>query len=323
MTDNIKDLLKFSQELKVLLVKDNYEVKVQLLKLLKNFFPNIEESVDGIHALEMYENHKIRNGHFYDLIITDISMPRLDGIELSKKLIEINPNQLILVISAHTESEKLLQLIDIGIYKFIQKPIDYDILLNSLSSIIGKLKREKNYLELQNRYRDIKNDNIILNKLAITDKLTSVFNRRYIDNKLCESFQDIESFSKRELSIVFIDLDDFKKINDTYGHIVGDEILVTFSNLIQSNLSKNEIFGRWGGEEFIIICNNKNKEKSALIAQQLKELIENHHFSNVEKITASFGIAEYQKGDSISSLIQKADFNLYKAKDEGKNRVVL
>ena len=321
MDKNIKKLLNFSQSLNVLFVEDNNEVKIQLFKFFKNFFPNIDDANNGEEALEKFNKFKKINNRFYDLIITDISMPKLDGIELSKELIKINPNQLILVVSAHTESEKLLELLNIGIYKFIQKPVDYETLINSLSSVIGKIKREKSYLELENKLKNIKNDNIILNKLAIMDKLTSLYNRRYIDNKLFEHLQNIENYILKHLSIIFIDIDDFKNVNDTYGHLIGDKILIDIADLLKSNIEKDNVLGRWGGEEFIIICNNFDMKKASILANKIKEQIENYNFYKVNKITASFGVTSYEKGDNISTLIQKADYNLYQAKKNGKNSV--
>jgi len=143
LSDNIKELLTYSRSLKILFAEDNYDVRVQLIKLLENFFSNIDVEIDGQDAYDKYINHKEESGKFYDLIITDLSMPRLDGLEFCKMVMEENPNQIILVISAHTESEKLLQLIDIGIYKFLQKPVDYKDLLNTLTSIISKIKKDK------------------------------------------------------------------------------------------------------------------------------------------------------------------------------------
>ncbi|QDF28875.1 GGDEF domain-containing response regulator [Halarcobacter anaerophilus] len=322
MSHDIKEMMEFGKDLKVLFVEDNQEVRLQLKKLLKNFFYSIDESEDGIHAFEMYENFKIKTDSFYDLVITDISMPRLSGIELSKKMIEKNPNQLILIMSAHTESEKLIELIDIGIYKFVQKPIDHTVLLDSLCSVIRKIKKQKKFMEMEKKFKEIKDNNTILNKMAITDKLTSIYNRRYIDNKLFESFQNLESFSQKELSVIFIDIDDFKQINDNFGHITGDEVLITFSHIIKKHIT-NEIFGRWGGEEFIIICNNKNLQQSFNLAEKIRISLEEYKFNKVHKLTASFGIASYEKGDSVSKLLEKADSNLYIAKDNGKNRVIV
>lgn len=141
MKDNLKEIIDSGKSLKVLFVEDNESVRMQLLKLLENFFENIEIETDGISAYENYIKYYKKNGINYDLVITDLSMPKLNGMELSKKIIEHNKNQIIIVISAQTKSKKLLELMEIGIYQFLQKPVDYRDLLNCLTSIISKIKK--------------------------------------------------------------------------------------------------------------------------------------------------------------------------------------
>ncbi len=314
MQTDFKELISYSHKLKVLFIEDNEEVRMQLLKLLENFFSDIQIECDGLNA---YENY-IKNPNKYELIITDLSMPKLDGIELSKRIMEKNPNQLIVVISAHTESEKLLKLINIGIYKFLKKPVDYKDLVSTLSSIVYKIKREKIYHELENRIECIENDNEELSKLASTDKLTSLYNRHFIDTVLNQKFNNKQ---KKEFSIIFIDIDNFKNINDTYGHLTGDKILIEFSNILKNNIRKNDILGRWGGEEFIIILDKTTIHTTKDIAEKLREAIELSNFREIGNLTASFGLSTYEENDTINSLVQKADFSLYKAKQNGKNSI--
>lgn len=303
MSSNIKDLISYSPNINVLFAEDNHEVKVQLLKFFRNFFPNIDEANDGKEALEMYNKYKTNHGNFYDLVITDISMPKLDGIELSRNIMKQNQNQIILVISAHTDSEKVIELLNIGVYKFIQKPVEYNTLISTLSSIISKIKREKTFLQNDNK------DSI--------DKLTSIYSREYINYKIYESIQNIN----KELSIMLIDIDDFKIINKMHGKDIGDKTLISFANLINENIKDENIFGRWAGEVFIIVLENKSKKESIEIAKELREKIVNHQFEDIGKLTASFSISSYEKGDNKTTLIQKADFNLYKAKEHGKNTI--
>lgn len=314
MPNNLKEIVEYSRTLNVLFIEDNEDVRLQLVKLLSNFFTNIDVEENGLTGYEKYIDFKETKDEYYDLIITDLSMPKLDGIDLCKQIIKINPNQLILVISAHTESKKLIKLIDIGIYKFLQKPVNYNDLLNSLSLIILKIKREKSFLELEN-------DNEKLNELAITDNLTSIYNRRFIDNILNQRFLDLENNSNKELSIIFIDIDDFKLINDVHGHLIGDKVLIEFTQKLKSTIRSNDTLGRWGGEEFIIILDRTNLESSKSIAEKLREGIENTIFTKIKNLTASFGIASYEENDSVNNLIKKADYSLYKAKRDGKNRV--
>ena len=143
MKNNFKEIITYGQKLKVLFVEDNENVRTQLLKLLNNFFKNIEIESDGFSAYNNYMNYYKENNINYDLVITDLSMPKLNGIELSKKIFKHNANQIIIVISAQTELEKLQKLTDIGIHNFLRKPVDYRELLDTLTSIINKISKEK------------------------------------------------------------------------------------------------------------------------------------------------------------------------------------
>lgn len=306
MADNLKKLLKYSHTLKILFAEDNNDVRVQLLKLFENFFTNIDVEIDGLDALERFDKYNVETGTFYDLVITDLSMPRLDGVDFCKKIIERNPNQVILVISAHTESKKIIELLDVGIYKFLQKPVDYKELLNTLSSTISKIKREKSYLQLEQEVTNI-------------DKLTSTYNRKYIENILIDKFKQLEENTNNEFSIILIDIDNFGQVNDKYNSQTCDEILKDFALILKSNFN-GEVIGRWAGEEFILIY-DKDINKSYSFAEKIRKEIEETNFKNIEKLTASFGVASYEKGDTLLTLIQKADFSLYRAKKEGKNKV--
>lgn len=140
---NLKELVEFSKELKVLFIEDNLDVREQLYKLLKNFFSNIDVCFNGKEALQQYKNQQINSSDFYDLVITDISMPKLDGIELCKEILLINKEQKILVISAHTEKEKLAQLNEIGVTYILQKPVEHDNLISTLTNLINSIKQSK------------------------------------------------------------------------------------------------------------------------------------------------------------------------------------
>ncbi|WP_421716736.1 GGDEF domain-containing response regulator [Arcobacter arenosus] len=322
MSANLKELLEHTQTLSVLFIEDNFDVRIQLVKLLENFFSDIDVEVDGEEGLKRFKEYYSTNGTFYDLIITDLSMPRFDGISLCKEISKINEDQTILVISAHTESEKLIKLIDIGIYKFLQKPVDYRDLLSTITSISEKLKSRKSFKQLKSEVKSIRNNNVILNQLAITDKLTSIYNRRYLDNILLEKIEKFNKKEQKKLSIIFIDIDDFKKINDNFGHVKGDKVLVEFSEIIKYNIRTEDIFGRWGGEEFIIISES-SLETTVEIANKLKNVIEKHTFCKDLELTSSFGITTCKYNDTLSTIIQKADYALYQAKKNGKNQAFL
>lgn len=142
--EELKEIIDYSKNLNVLFIEDNQEVREQITKLLINFFPNVVSAKDGQEGYNLYKDYIEKNETYYDLVISDLNLPKLDGINLCKEILKENPKQIILVISAHTETDKLQKLIDIGIYKFLQKPVDYLSFLNAVKDIIGKIKDTKN-----------------------------------------------------------------------------------------------------------------------------------------------------------------------------------
>ncbi|MCU7820037.1 MAG: diguanylate cyclase [gamma proteobacterium symbiont of Lucinoma myriamae] len=162
-----------------------------------------------------------------------------------------------------------------------------------------------------------------LQKMAQTDKLTQLYNRQKIDNEL-DNHRALSNRYEYTFGLIIIDIDYFKKINDEHGHLTGDSVLVEFALLIKNNIRSVDIAGRWGGEEFLIICPNSSKKSVTQLAEKLRTIIEKHKFKNVKtNITASLGVAQYsQKDDSVQMLVYLADKALYKAKSNGRNQVV-
>ena len=160
-----------------------------------------------------------------------------------------------------------------------------------------------------------------LQKLSIIDSLTGIFNRYKIDTTLKQQI----AYSKRHqtpLSIIFFDIDHFKKINDTYGHKAGDEILKEITNLIKTHLREYDIFGRWGGEEFIIILPNTSLDQAVKVTKKLKSIIENKKFNYIDKLTCSFGVTELKPEDNSDSILTRVDSFMYEAKKRGRNNIV-
>ena len=120
---------------------------------------------------------------------------------------------------------------------------------------------------------------------------------------------------------MLIDIDHFKKVNDTYGHHIGDEILVEFSRILLKNSRKSDYVGRWGGEEFLIIIPNTNDKDMKHFADTLKSKIETNTFKNIGHMTASIGVATYENNEEIKSIIHRADNALYTSKNNGRNQV--
>lgn len=162
------------------------------------------------------------------------------------------------------------------------------------------------------------NAKIELERLTVTDTLTGIGNRRHFHQKMQEEISRAKR-NEYELSVIMFDIDHFKRVNDRYGHDVGDEVLKEYTKLISSSLRETDVFSRIGGEEFIIILPNANKENAMKIAEKLRSTVE--AYKKVVPITMSFGVTQYIKGEDIEFILKRVDNALYMAKDSGRNRV--
>ncbi len=153
------------------------------------------------------------------------------------------------------------------------------------------------------------------------DSLTKIYNRnmfvRLIDKKMVEA-----RVLKSRFTFSILDIDKFKVVNDTHGHLVGDDVLKTLALLIKTAVRENDIFARWGGEEFILVLNVEVKKGTEII-ENLRKLIQEHKFDVVGELTCSFGVTEFRADDTLQSITHRADEALYEAKDTGRNKVCL
>lgn len=174
--------------------------------------------------------------------------------------------------------------------------------------------------KVKERTKELKEKNLELHRLSITDKLTNIYNRIKLDEVMIEQLNLAERYNEK-FSIMIIDIDYFKQVNDTYGHQVGDTTLIEISKILQENIRNTDTVGRWGGEEFIIICPHTDLEGIKQLANQIREKIEKHNFPVIKNKTASFGVSVYKDNDNAEKLINRADEALYKAKENGRNKV--
>ncbi len=161
-----------------------------------------------------------------------------------------------------------------------------------------------------------------LEKISVTDTLTQIPNRLHLDNNYDIALQRAQRY-KNIFSIILIDIDLFKDVNDDYGHQIGDNILIQLSELLQHNIRNLDILGRWGGEEFLIICPETDIKQAELVAKKIKNKIECFDFPIVKSITCSFGISQYHENDEKEDTFKRADEALYHAKNSGRNKVVV
>lgn len=161
-----------------------------------------------------------------------------------------------------------------------------------------------------------------LERISIIDKLTGVFNRRQLDQCI---HHEVEKASRyhRPLSLMMIDIDHFKKVNDTYGHQIGDYALVAVSKILSENIRSSDVLGRFGGEEFVILCPEADKDEAAELGEKLRHQVESFRFETIGNLTISIGISDLKADMSNEELLYKADIALYKAKNGGRNQVVV
>lgn len=160
-----------------------------------------------------------------------------------------------------------------------------------------------------------------LQQLSRTDTLTQLNNRLFLDERLKEECQRFDRY-KTALSCVIIDVDFFKEVNDQHGHTGGDAVLKALAEFLKTHIRASDILGRWGGEEFMIICPETDQNGAHKLAEHMRENIQNHRFDYAHALTCSFGVSSMRPGDSGSSLISRADMALYKAKEQ-RNKVSL
>ena len=180
------------------------------------------------------------------------------------------------------------------------------------------IEQQSQALEASNR--DLQQANLELTRLSATDALTQVYNRLKLDAVLSEELARALRYQSR-FSVILLDIDHFKKVNDTYGHLVGDVVLVRVAGLLMENIRQSDTLGRWGGEEFLLVLPETDLDKASLLAEKLRQAISEEVFPAVGHKTASFGVAAFEAGDTVSALVERADEALYEAKHAGRDQV--
>lgn len=186
--------------------------------------------------------------------------------------------------------------------------------INSYIAIFSDISEEKEVLE------KLKKQKKQFEEKAHTDYLTKIYNRSKFDNILEYEYKRFQRYNDA-FCLIFLDIDFFKKINDEFGHDVGDDVLVHLSNLISHNIRQSDTFARWGGEEFVILLSQTKIQIAEEFANKLRKLVENYEFKDVKHITVSMGVVEFNEKYTLDEFIKAADNALYLAKENGRNRV--
>ena len=180
-------------------------------------------------------------------------------------------------------------------------------------------ERTESLLDTQ---KELLEDNTELTRMALTDNLTGLSNRAHMNQVLHKEFSRFERHSQR-FGIIMLDIDNFKNINDGFGHDTGDEVLKKLASIIESSIRNSDFVARWGGEEFLICCTTIEEKDLLPIAETIRQLVANTDFKIVKQVTASLGCAAIVKGESTSELIKRSDIALYEAKNNGRNMTIV
>jgi two-component system cell cycle response regulator len=298
----------------ILVVDEDVFQAEQIYNVLKHRFRSIKILSDPVEALKV----GIKNN--YDLIISDMQFSKTDGLRLCSKFrskVETRYTP-ILILSEDYDKNNLVKALDVGANDYLTVPLDEGELIARVNS---QVKRK--------RYQDALRMNLFNNaEMSIKDPLTNCYNRRYFDAHLRNIVKDSVEKDRR-LSLMILDIDYFKMVNDSFGHSAGDELLKQVQKRISENIRVTDLLARFGGEEFVVVMPDTNVSDAYTIAERIRKFIAKEPFILADKnathnITVSIGIAEMQGSDldDIKKFIVRADKYLYKAKNSGRNRVV-
>jgi two-component system cell cycle response regulator len=269
-------------------------------------------SMHQVVNVDYYDSEEslLGSGKDYDVYIIDLVLKNITGDKVIMKLREQKRGSVVIAVSGIDNVKTISRVLSIGADDYITKPFNYEIFIARLKTNI------RNYLLM----REVRRKTKLLEKMSVTDPLTQLFNRRHVYERLSQEAEKWERY-KSPFSVLMLDIDNFKILNDTCGHQYGDEILQQVSQVIVSTVRNVDIAGRFGGEEFLVIFPEIRIDGAAVVAERIRAAIsEIDTCGKSDPITVSGGVAEYTGGD-FELLIKKADELLYAAKEKGRNMI--
>jgi two-component system cell cycle response regulator len=305
----------------VLIVDDDQDSVDLLSRWLAMEGYEVISATSGSEALQ-----RIGNDH-PDLVLLDLLIPPPDGmavIRAAKRDRGMSTIPLV-VMTVKRDVKTKIEALKTGADDFIVKPFHFD----ELDAVMrASLKKRYLYTSLERANRQLRDANEKLLKLSVTDDRTNLLNDRYLRRRLAEEFKRARRYGT-PLSLMMIDLDHFKQVNDKYGHDCGDQILAEFAKVLLDNAREIDIVGRYGGEEFLIILPNTDGIRAAVVAERVRKAAEEHVYRHREflvRITVSIGLASIPANQSVrteADFIRAADAALYRAKQTTRNKVIL
>ena len=412
-------------DITVLYAEDELPARDKIARILRRQVRDLHLANNGREGFELFMRHRP------DVVITDIRMPLMNGLEMAEKIKAVDRKTPVVITTAHSETDFFQKSIEIGIDRYLLKPVDAFKLQEILGELANNIRMERALREqtrlLEEYKRAVDESNIVcktdnqdriiylndefckvsgytktdllgkpheiilhpktqesllkelqhtilskkiwkgileytrkssniyyadvtivplldlenniiefiyighdvtelvdltkwLKQLSSTDSLTQIYNRMAF-NDIIETELNRTKRYKTDLSLIMFDIDHFKNVNDTYGHMTGDNVLRSLVDLVKQKIRTVDIFARWGGEEFMLLTPETSPEAAYDLAERLRIAIEEHLFASAGKVTASFGVASFKGDDSPDILTKRVDQALYRAKEGGRNRV--
>lgn len=295
---------------RVLYIEDCKTDAAIIKRKLEAMKMSVEHYFNAAEALKAFQESTTN----YDIIITDLlvegSISGMGLIREVRKMIPDRSKMPILVTSGFNDNSRRIELLHMGANEYIVKPIIAEELAAQITNLVST-KQLFDQVKIQQEQ---------LFQLAMTDQLTGLYNRHSLAKLLPKYFSHSVRHSS-PLSLLLLDIDHFKRINDTYGHSKGDDVLRKFAQLITVNFRAEDLIARYGGEEFVVLMDNSSKEDAIEKANALRTYIENTPIEDI-KITISIGVASTTNNSNFEILFNQADTALYHAKENGRNQTI-
>ncbi len=301
-----------TKKITILVVDDDPLALDTLAELLVESGYRVFTAQGGQKALDILESH-----HGIDLIVSDLMMPQMDGIALTKEIHSAGMDIPIIVITGFATIELAVETMKAGAADFITRPFNNDQIKITIKKVL-ETKRLKKLAGEREFYKQLSNQ----------DEMTGLANYRACHETLERETERAKRYN-RPLSIMMIDIDDFKLCNDTYGHLAGDAAMVQIAGLIKKQTRASDVATRYGGEEFMVILPETAIDEASAVAERIRESIAQHQFLSDEgqpmaPLSVTIGLSALPDHASTKKdLIRTSDIALYKGKTMGKNRVVV
>ncbi len=293
---------QYLKSLTVLYVEDDDDTRSQFTRFLERLVGRLVVAANGAEGLTAFMEHRPQ------LVITDILMPVMDGLTMAREIRELDRTAQIIVLTAFEQLDYLKNSINIGVNKYVTKPVNGFQLHAVMLECAAELRAHEN-----------------LAAAARTDQLTGLANRRELEIR----FEAEKGRAVRHavpFSVIIADIDHFKQINDTYSHLAGDQVLKQVAETFNRCIRTEDCCGRWGGEEFVVLLAETDREAAALVAEKLRLAVSNQTTDwqgEQLRVTISLGVTSYRPGMDSEECISQADEAMYRAKAAGRNRVVV